>query len=146
MGRQVGLYSPSAESGHAATENPTLYALLPIDQDSSSLLGAFVLCRLFKKHDEKQDENVEDEVKQNISSPSVVKSPAEGNHSEPVTPVKGRQVGLYSPSAESGHAASENPTLYALLPIDEDSSCLLVDDTKDKLLDIQSILLDPELE
>ncbi|CAK9158264.1 unnamed protein product [Ilex paraguariensis] len=104
--------------------------------------GAFVLCRLFKKH----DENVEDEVEQNISSPSGVKSPAEGTHSEPVTPVMGRQDGLYSPSTESGHAETESPTLYAPLPIDQDRRSLVADDTEDNLLDIQSLQPDPELE
>ncbi|CAK9171168.1 unnamed protein product, partial [Ilex paraguariensis] len=105
------------------------------------------LCSLLsiKKHDEKQDENAKDEVKQNIPSPSVVKSPAEGTHSEPVTPVMGRQAGLYSPSTEGGHAETESPTLYAPLPIDQDSSSLVVDYTKDKLLDIQSLLCGVEL-
>ncbi|CAK9156439.1 unnamed protein product [Ilex paraguariensis] len=104
-------------------------------------MGAFVLCCLFKKHDEKQDENVKDEVEQNIPSPSVVKFPSDGTHSEPVTPVMGRQAGLYSPSTEGGHVETESPTLYAPLPIDQDSSSLVVDDTKDKLLDIQSLLV-----
>lgn len=46
----------------------------------------FVLCRLFKKHDGKDDSSNLIDVDQSVASPSIVKSSTEDPHSGPVTP------------------------------------------------------------
>uniref|UniRef100_A0A1S3X7M8 Protein NTM1-like 9 n=1 Tax=Nicotiana tabacum TaxID=4097 RepID=A0A1S3X7M8_TOBAC len=108
--------------------------------------GAFVLCRLFKKNELKQDENVEsshlDEVQQLVSSPAVGKSP--GNEiSDAVAP---------SPIMESDSDKSNPPKISGgethgtRLPIDSRGDSCTVDDTEDQMLDITSVPSDPELE
>ncbi|KAF3625789.1 Protein NTM1-like 9 [Capsicum annuum] len=108
--------------------------------------GAFVLCRLFKKNELKQDENVEsshlDEVEL-VSSPAVGKSPIDDELSEAVAP---------SPIMESDSSKS-NPqktsggkTHDARLPIDSRGNSCTAGDTEDPMLDITSVAPDPELE
>lgn len=61
--------------------------------------SAFVICRLFKKHDGKLDEVTEssngDEVEQKVSS-STVKLSAEDTQSEQETPMSSPQAGVQS--------------------------------------------------
>ncbi|KAK2972804.1 hypothetical protein RJ640_028332 [Escallonia rubra] len=99
--------------------------------------SAFVLCRLFKKHDWKQDEKAEssncEEVNQNVSSPTIVKSSAEDTQLQPVTP--GEQAQMKPPSLENCQAESAERAIL-------DASLLL----EDQVQDITSIQPDPELE
>ncbi|XP_047323252.1 NAC domain-containing protein 91-like [Impatiens glandulifera] len=78
--------------------------------------GSFVLCRLFKKHDEtlegKHDENgdssVCDEVQENTSSPLSIKPSAEELKLEPITPLSNVQTEKQSSSIESSLAENSN--------------------------------------
>nr|XP_016491940.1 PREDICTED: protein NTM1-like 9 [Nicotiana tabacum] len=108
--------------------------------------GAFVLCRLFKKNELKQDENVEsshlDEVQQLVSSPAVGKSP-DDEISDAVAP---------SPIMESDSDKRNPPKISGgethgtRLPIESRGDSCTVDDTEDQMLDITSVPSDPELE
>ncbi|KAJ8563366.1 hypothetical protein K7X08_031818 [Anisodus acutangulus] len=109
--------------------------------------GAFVLCRLFKKTELKQDENVEsshlDEVEQLVSSPAVGNSPTDDGLSEAVVP---------SPIMES-HSNKSNPPKTSggeihgtRLPIDSHGNSCTADNTEDQMLEITSLPPDAELE
>ncbi|KAL2550858.1 NAC domain-containing protein 62 [Forsythia ovata] len=67
--------------------------------------GSFVLCRLFKKADIKQEENTEssnvDEVEEIMSSPTIVKPSTEDEQSEAITPELSGLVEMQPSSAES---------------------------------------------
>uniref|UniRef100_A0A5B7AGQ1 Putative NAC domain-containing protein 45 n=1 Tax=Davidia involucrata TaxID=16924 RepID=A0A5B7AGQ1_DAVIN len=108
--------------------------------------GAFVLCRLFKKHDEKcgekQDEKTEGsncDEEENVSSPATVKLLAEDTQSEPVTPLLSGQAEKQPSSIDSCFAEnSDRATLDTPLPSSSYNF--------DQVLDITSIPPDPELE
>ncbi|KAK3042819.1 hypothetical protein RJ639_001092 [Escallonia herrerae] len=97
------------------------------------LQSAFVLCRLFKKHDWKQDEKAESS---NCDEDTRV---------QPVTP--GEQAQTKPTSVESCQAESaEREILDASLLLDYNSNRLISDDVEDQVQDIASIQPDPELE
>ncbi|XP_009759914.1 NAC domain-containing protein 62-like [Nicotiana sylvestris] len=108
--------------------------------------GAFVLCRLFKKNDLKQDEHVEssnlDDAELNAT---VAKSPTEGDLSEAATPLAVIQA--LSDSDKSYAAKLPKGEMYGKqLPIESHSNSCIADDTEDQMLDITSIPPDMELE
>nr|GMD20491.1 protein NTM1-like 9 [Ipomoea batatas] len=82
----------------------------------------FVLCRLFKKNELKQDENAESPnsngVEPNVSSPTVVKSPGEDDQLEAVTPM-GRDHIKAQPLTPEKSSVEESPV--AQLPVDNNS-------------------------
>lgn len=103
--------------------------------------NAFVLCRLFKKHDGKQDEMAEssncDEVERNVSSPTVVKSYAE-DQSEPETPMFSGQPQLQSVSTEGCADANAKKTIHDYsLTMDQysNSYCCTADEAEGQVLD-----------
>ncbi|XP_055830168.1 NAC domain-containing protein 14-like [Solanum dulcamara] len=109
--------------------------------------GAFVLCRLFKKNELKQDENVEsshlDEVEQLVSSPAVGKSPIHGELSEAVAPsaIMGSDGNKSNPPKTSG-----GKTHDTRLSIDSCGNSCIAGDAEDLMLDITSVQPDLELE
>ncbi|XP_009608176.1 NAC domain-containing protein 62-like [Nicotiana tomentosiformis] len=108
--------------------------------------GAFVLCRLFRKNDLKQDEHVEssnlDDAELNAT---VAKSPTEGDLSEAATPLAVIQP--LSDSDKSYAAKLPKGEMYGKqLPIESHSNSCIADDTEDQMLDITSIPPDMELE
>nr|GMC96467.1 NAC domain-containing protein 62-like [Ipomoea batatas] len=82
----------------------------------------FVLCRLFKKNELKQDENAESPnsngVEPNVSSPTVVKSPGEDDQLEAVTPM-GRDHIKAQPLTPEKSSVEESPVTQ--LPVDNNS-------------------------
>ncbi|KAA8533517.1 hypothetical protein F0562_031049 [Nyssa sinensis] len=110
--------------------------------------GAFVLCRLFKKHE--QVENTESsnfDEEENISSPATIRSLTEGAQSEPVTPLLSGQAEKQPPSIENCFAEnSGRATLDTPLPIECPSNGHNFDDIEDQVLDTTTIPPDPELE
>nr|AGY49286.1 putative membrane bound NAC transcription factor 1 [Nicotiana benthamiana] len=108
--------------------------------------GAFVLCRLFKKNDLKQDEHVEssnlDDTELNAT---VAISPTEGYLSEAATPLAVVQA---SSDSDKNYAAKlPKGEMYGKqLPIESHSNSCIADDTEDQMLDITSIPPDMELE
>ncbi|KAJ8559794.1 hypothetical protein K7X08_003852 [Anisodus acutangulus] len=109
--------------------------------------GAFVLCRLFKKTELKQDENVEssylDEVEQLVSSPAVGKSPTDDGLSEAVAqfPIMESDSNKSNPPKTSG-----GETHGTRLPIDSHGNSCTADNTEDQMLEITSVPPDAELE
>lgn len=109
--------------------------------------GAFVLCRLFKKNELKQDEDVKsshvDEVEQLVSSPAVGKSPTDDELSEAVTPstIMESDSNKSNPPKTSGGKSHDTR-----LPIDSHGNSCTAGDTEDVMLDITSVPPDPELE
>ncbi|KAK4431242.1 NAC domain-containing protein 62 [Sesamum alatum] len=113
--------------------------------------GAFVLCRLFKKADLKQDEIAEssncNEVEEIVSSPTIVKPSAEEEQSESVTPTFGGLAEMQPSSVEScPNLNSEDAMVEAPVPIDWQSNSCIADEVDDNLLDTTSIPPNPELE
>lgn len=95
--------------------------------------GAFVLCRLFKKQNEKQDEMGEnsnyEEVEQNVPSPTVVKPSPEDTMSEQDTPVLSRQTGGYD---------TNNGTPFSIDQYSYPSNSCIGEEAEGQLLDILS--------
>ncbi|KAL3524485.1 hypothetical protein ACH5RR_017319 [Cinchona calisaya] len=112
--------------------------------------GAFVLCRLFKKHDLKQDKNAEcsncNEAEPNVHSPTTAKSPVEEGNSEALTPALGVQAEKKPSNAESFPATtSDRATVVNHSPIDCRNDSWIYDELKDHVLDPKCIPLDPDL-
>ncbi|XP_059628909.1 NAC domain-containing protein 91-like [Cornus florida] len=118
--------------------------------------GAFVLCRLFKKHDEKQDDviegsncgEVEDNFpspglceyqlgKKDVPSPATVKSYAEDIQLEAVNPV------MTAEAENQTYSNSESILFDTPLPSESDNNIHINDDAEDQVTDVQP---DPELE
>lgn len=103
--------------------------------------SAFVLCRLFKKHDGKQDEMGEnsnyEEVEQNIPSPTVVKPSHDDALSEHETPVLGGQPDGY----ETNHETPSTIDQYSY-----DGNNCIGEEAEGQLLDMISIQPNPDLE
>lgn len=99
-----------------------------------------MLCRLFKKNELKQDENVEsshlDEVEQLVSSPAVGKSPTHGELSEAVAPsaIMGSDGNKSNPPKTSG-----GKTHDTRLSIDSCGNSCTAGDAEDLMLDITSV-------
>ncbi|KAI3457920.1 hypothetical protein Pfo_014583 [Paulownia fortunei] len=113
--------------------------------------GAFVLCRLFKKADLKQDEIAEcsnfNEAEEVVSSPTVVKSSAEEEQSESVTPSFGGLAEIQPSSVESCPTLnSEKAIVDTPVPIDWQSGSCIADEMEDNTMDTTSIPPNPELE
>lgn len=102
--------------------------------------GAFVLCRLFKKHDLRLDENAEnsncDDVEPNLSPPTVVKSPAEDEHFETLTPSFGGQAEM-PPLSKEGSPANlgDGAAVVEPLPINWHNSGCNDCKTEDQVLE-----------
>ncbi|KAK6794726.1 hypothetical protein RDI58_008179 [Solanum bulbocastanum] len=104
--------------------------------------GAFVLCRLFRKTDLKQDEHVENSNLDAEQNASVDKSPAEDELSEAATPLTVIQP--LSDCDKSYAAKFSKGEMYGKqIPIESHSNSCIADDTEDQMLDITSI---PDLE
>ncbi|KAK6155455.1 hypothetical protein DH2020_009703 [Rehmannia glutinosa] len=105
--------------------------------------GAFVLCRLFKKAELKQDDAAEcsnlNEAEEIVSSPTVVKFSAEEEQSESVTPTFGGITEMQPPSVES------HPTFNSEKAMVDTPSCI-ADEMEGNILDISSIPPNAELE
>lgn len=103
-----------------------LFYLLAVIDDVCFYQGSFVLCRLFKKADIKQEENTENsnvngEVEEIISSPTptIAKPPAEDEQSESITPAVSGLVEMQPSSAENSSTLnSENETSETHIPPD----------------------------
>ncbi|KAL3342391.1 hypothetical protein AABB24_026419 [Solanum stoloniferum] len=101
--------------------------------------GAFVLCRLFRKNDLKQDEHVENSNLDTEQNASVDKSPAEDELSEAATPLTVIQP--LSDCDKSYAAKFSKGEMYGKqIPIESHSNSCIADDTEDQMLDITSIL------
>ncbi|KAL3521727.1 hypothetical protein ACH5RR_019876 [Cinchona calisaya] len=112
--------------------------------------SAFVLCRLFKKHEIKQDDTAEgsnsDEVEPNVPSPTTDKSPVEEGNSEVLTPFSGNQAEVLPSSAESYPAkVSDGATVLNPLPLKRHHDGSLSDETKDQVLDPACIQSESDL-
>ncbi|XP_055825602.1 protein NTM1-like 9 isoform X2 [Solanum dulcamara] len=104
--------------------------------------GAFVLCRLFRKNDLKQDEHVEISNLDAEQNASVAKSPTEDELSEAAPPVMVIQP--LSDCDKSNAAKLSKGEMYGKqIPIESHSNSCIADDTEDQMLDITSI---PDLE
>lgn len=103
--------------------------------------GAFVLCRLFKKHNEKQDEMGEisncEEVEQNVQSPTVFKPSPEDTMSEQDTPALSRQTGGYE---------TNNGTPFSIEQYSYPSNNCIGEEAEGQLLDIMSSQPNPDME
>ncbi|KAH0702918.1 hypothetical protein KY290_018238 [Solanum tuberosum] len=100
--------------------------------------GAFVLCRLFRKNDLKQDEHVENSNLDAEQNASVDKSPAEDELSEAATPLMVIQP--LSDCDKSYAAKFSKGEMYGKqIPIESHSNSCIADDTEDQMLDITSI-------
>ncbi|XP_019200470.1 PREDICTED: protein NTM1-like 9 [Ipomoea nil] len=103
----------------------------------------YVLCRLFKKNELKQDENAESPnsngVEPNVSSPAVVKSPGEDDQSETVTPMGSYHIKA-QPLTPEKSSVEESP--IAQLPVDSNSISSNANNAEEDL----DILHDPDLE
>ncbi|KAL3374045.1 hypothetical protein AABB24_005827 [Solanum stoloniferum] len=100
--------------------------------------GAFVLCRLFRKNDLKQDEHVENSNLDAEQNASVDKSPAEDELSEAATPLTVIQP--LSDCDKSYAAKFSKGKMYGKqIPIESHSNSCIADDTEDQMLDITSI-------
>lgn len=114
--------------------------------------GAFVLCRLFKKTDLKQDEIAEssncNEVEEIVSSPTIVKPSADEEQSESVTPTFGGLAEMQPSSVESCPNLNSEQAMVegAPVPIDWQSNSCIADEVEDNILDTTSIPPNPELE
>ncbi|KAK4719661.1 hypothetical protein R3W88_017999 [Solanum pinnatisectum] len=107
--------------------------------------GAFVLCRLFKKNELKQDENVEsshfDEVEQLVSSPAVGKSRTnDGLSAVALSPIMESESNRSNPPKTSG-----GKTHDTRLSISCGNSCT-AGDAEDLMLDITSGQPDLQIE
>ncbi|PHU23331.1 NAC domain-containing protein 86 [Capsicum chinense] len=100
--------------------------------------GAFVLCRLFRKSDLKQDEHVENSNLDAEQNASAVKSPTEDELSERATPLT--VVQPLGDSDKSYAATFPKTKLYGKqIPVESHSHSCIADDTEDQMLDITSI-------
>ncbi|KAL0400514.1 UNVERIFIED_CONTAM: NAC domain-containing protein 14 [Sesamum latifolium] len=114
--------------------------------------GAFVLCRLFKKTDLKQDEIAEssncNEVEEIVSSTTIVKPSADEEQSESVTPTFGGLAEMQPSSVESCPNLNSEQAMVeeAPVPIDWQSNSCIADEVEDNILDTTSIPPNPELE
>ncbi|KAL0321636.1 UNVERIFIED_CONTAM: NAC domain-containing protein 62 [Sesamum calycinum] len=114
--------------------------------------GAFVLCRLFKKTDLKQDEIAEssncNEVEEIVSSPTIVKPSADEEQSESVTPTFGGLAEMQPSSVESCPNLNTEQAMVEGAPvlIDWQSNSCIADEVEDNILDTTSIPPNPELE
>ncbi|KAH6813603.1 hypothetical protein C2S51_022621 [Perilla frutescens var. frutescens] len=113
--------------------------------------GAFVLCRLFKKADLKQDEVAESSningAEEIIASPPDVRSSAEDEQSESVShSLSG--VAEVQPSSVESHQilSSEKAAADTPVPFDWQSISCIADEMEDNGLDTNSIPPNPELE
>ncbi|XP_027159677.1 NAC domain-containing protein 14-like isoform X1 [Coffea eugenioides] len=112
--------------------------------------GSFVLCRLFKKHELKQDETADgsnlDEVETIVPSPTTEKSPLEDGNSEALTPVAGSQAEVHPSSAESCPAkGSDGAIVVNPLPTSWQNDCSLSAEEKGQVIDPTCIQSDPDL-
>ncbi|CAH9136881.1 unnamed protein product [Cuscuta epithymum] len=99
----------------------------------------FVLCRLFKKAELKQDEVAE------TSNSDELKSLAEGEPSEGVIPmVMSGHINTHPLTPEKSF--EEAPGGGSLFPIESNSNSCIVDSKEDQVFDITSLPADPELE
>ncbi|KAH0749821.1 hypothetical protein KY290_029053 [Solanum tuberosum] len=108
--------------------------------------GAFVLCRLFKKNELKQDENVEsshfDEVEQLVSSPAVGKSPTnDGLSAVALSPIMESKSNRSNPPKTSG-----GKTHDTRLSINSCGNSCTAGDAEDLMLDITSGQSDLQIE
>jgi hypothetical protein len=104
--------------------------------------GAFVLCRLFKKHDIRLDaENSKfEEVEPNILSPTIVKSPDEDEHSETLTPTLGGQAEMPPLPMESSQAKlPDGAVVLEPLPITWHKGIYNDAEFEDQVLDAMAI-------
>ncbi|KAG8381613.1 hypothetical protein BUALT_Bualt06G0139800 [Buddleja alternifolia] len=112
--------------------------------------GAFVLCRLFKKAELKQDEITEssncNEVEEIVSSPTIVKPSSEEEHSESVTPVFGGVTEMQPSSVESHPINSEKAKNDTPSTLNWQSNSCIADEMDDYILDTSSLPNNPELE
>ncbi|KAL7146033.1 hypothetical protein ABFS83_06G014100 [Erythranthe nasuta] len=115
--------------------------------------GAFVLLRLFRKAELKQDEIAEssniNEAEEIVSSPTVVKFSAEDEKSESLTPSSVVMPEVQPSSAESCPTPTlsfENYLADTPLPIDGQSDNWIADEMDVNALDTAYILPNPELE
>ncbi|XP_057800752.1 NAC domain-containing protein 91 isoform X2 [Salvia miltiorrhiza] len=112
--------------------------------------GAYVLCRLFRKAELKQDDitassNI-NEVEEIIASPPEVRS-VEDEQSEPVSPSLGGMVEPRPSSVESHQTLSTQKAADSTpIPLDWHSNSGIADEMEDNVLDIKSIPPNPELE
>ncbi|XP_059628907.1 NAC domain-containing protein 91-like [Cornus florida] len=102
---------------------------------------SFVLCRLFKKHDEKQDDVTEGsnycvEVEENVVVPSPVTVTAQDTQLEAETPVMRAQ-----PSSNSENLLSHTP-----LPAEFDNNIRISNDAEDEVVDKSFMQPDSDLE
>lgn len=102
----------------------------------------FVLCRLFRKQEEKADVSKYDEVENTGSSPTATRSPPDDASSDLVqaTPTSGMQVGDQSEGIKRWLTdKSDNMTPTTLLPVDTSSisynSCMASDAEEDHVLE-----------
>ncbi|KAL6533396.1 hypothetical protein OROMI_027508 [Orobanche minor] len=113
--------------------------------------ASFVLCRLFKKADLKPDETYEgsnlNKVEEIALSPTVVKSSAEDEQSESVTPTFGGLNGMQPSSVES-HPTFDSEKVKDDTPllINWQSNSCIGDRDEDYVLDTTSIQPNAELE
>ncbi|KAL3846051.1 hypothetical protein ACJIZ3_003454 [Penstemon smallii] len=113
--------------------------------------GAFVLCRLFKKAELKQEEIVEishcDEIEEMVSSPTLVKSSTEDEQQEAITPASDALAEMQPSSVDSCPTLnSEKGKVHTPLPIDWQSNSCIADEMEDNLVDTTSLPPNPELE
>ncbi|KAK4489802.1 hypothetical protein RD792_000444, partial [Penstemon davidsonii] len=113
--------------------------------------GAFVLCRLFKKAELKQEEIVEisncDEIEEIVSSPTVVKSSPDDEQQEAITPVLDAPTEMQPSSVDSYPTLnSEKGKVGSPLLIDWQSNSCIADEMEDNLVDTTSLPPNPELE
>ncbi|KAL3366910.1 hypothetical protein AABB24_011567 [Solanum stoloniferum] len=113
---------------------------------SHSGQGAFVLCRLFKKNELKQDENVEsshfDEVEQLVSSPAVGKSRTnDGLSAAALSPIMESESNRSNPPKTSG-----GKTHDTRLSINSCGNSCTAGDAEDLMLDITSGQSDLQIE
>ncbi|CAN4089443.1 unnamed protein product [Withania somnifera] len=104
--------------------------------------GAFVLCRLFRKSDLKQDEHAENSNLDAEQNTAVAKSPTEDELSEAATPATVIQP-LIDGDKSYGAKFSNGEMYGKQIPIESHSNSCIADDTEDQMLDITSI---PDLE
>ncbi|XP_051138122.1 NAC domain-containing protein 91-like isoform X2 [Andrographis paniculata] len=112
--------------------------------------GAFVLCRLFKKAELKQDEIGEssncNEVEEIVSSPTALKSSPEDEQSESITPLGGLAEMQFSSVESHPTVSSEKVVVDSSLPIDWQSINCIPEGGDDDGPDTPFIPPNPDLE